>query len=68
MGVEVQIVANEQGEPTAVLVPIAPWREISSEHETAYLLRSESMARRLREALEREEGISLGAALAKLGV
>ena len=35
---EIQIVSNEAGEPTAVLVPIELWREIESERETAYLL------------------------------
>ncbi len=32
-------------------------REIASERETAYLLRSETMKRRLLEARERREGI-----------
>jgi hypothetical protein len=40
---EVQFVSNEAGEPTAVLVPIELWREISSERETAYLLKSETI-------------------------
>ena len=54
---EIQIVSNEQGEPTAVIVPIDLWREIESERETAYLLKSETMKRRLLEAKQREEGI-----------
>lgn len=33
---DIQIVSNEAGEPTAVIVPIALWREIASERETAY--------------------------------
>ena len=37
---EIQIVSNENGEPTAVIVPIGLWREIDSERETAYLLKS----------------------------
>ena len=44
---EIQIVSNESGEPTAVIVPIELWREIESERETAYLLKSETMKRRL---------------------
>jgi prevent-host-death family protein len=65
---EIQIVSNESGEPTAVIVPIALWKEIASERETAYLLKSETMRQRLRSALERESGISLGDAVAKLGL
>ncbi len=30
-----------------MIVPIEPWREIESEKETAYLLKSEAMKRRL---------------------
>jgi hypothetical protein len=37
--------------PTGVIVPIELWREISSEKETAYLLQSEAMKRRLREGI-----------------
>jgi antitoxin YefM len=39
---DVQIVSNEDGEPTAVIVPIELWREVASERETAYLLKSRS--------------------------
>ena len=65
---EIQVVSNEAGEPTAVIVPIAPWKEIAAERETAYLLKSETMRERLRTALERSSGISLDDALAKLGL
>lgn len=64
--VDIQIVSNEAGEPTAVIVPIALWKEIASERETAYLLKSETMRQRLRIALERESGVSLDDAAAKL--
>jgi PHD/YefM family antitoxin component YafN of YafNO toxin-antitoxin module len=64
--VDIQIVSNEAGEPTAVIVPIALWREIASDRETAYLLKSENMRQRLRTALERESGVSLDDAVAKL--
>jgi antitoxin YefM len=57
---EIQYVSNESGEPTAVIVPIDLWREIESEKETAYLLKSETMKRRLLEARERETGIPWG--------
>jgi antitoxin YefM len=65
---EIQIVSNEAGEPTAVIVPIELWREIASERETAYLLRSEAMKQRLLAAAERRDGLSLEAVLAKLGI
>ena len=65
---EIQYVSDEHGEPTAVIVPIALWRELESERETAYLLNSEAMNRRLLEAKERRQGISLDAAVEKLGI
>lgn len=49
-------------------VPTDPVREIASERETAYLLRSETMKRRLLEARERREGIPLDEVRKKLGV
>ena len=54
---EIQYVSDESGEPTAVIVPIDLWREIESEKETAYLLKSENMKRRLLEAKDRQTGI-----------
>lgn len=65
---DIQIVSNEAGEPTAVIVPIALWNEIASERETAYLLKSETMRQRLRAARERGSGVSLDDAVAKLGL
>ena len=65
---DIQIVSNEAGEPTAVIVPIALWKEIASERETAYLLKSETMRQRLRAALERGGGVSLDDAASKLGL
>jgi PHD/YefM family antitoxin component YafN of YafNO toxin-antitoxin module len=65
---EIQIVSNEAGVPTAVIVPIELWREIASERETAYLLGSETMKQRLLAAIERREGLSLEAAVEKLGI
>ena len=65
---DIQIVSNEAGEPTAVLVPIELWREISSERETAYLLKSETMKERLLAAAQRTQGISLEAVVEKLGI
>ena len=65
---EIQIVSNEAGEPTAVIVPIELWREIESERETAYLLKSETMKSRLLAAKQRQDGISFEAAVEKLGI
>jgi len=65
---EIQIVSNENGQPTAVIVPIELWREIASERETAYLLKSENMKERLLAALERNEGLPFEAVIEKLGV
>ena len=60
--------SDENGQPVGVLVPIELWREIESERETAYLLKSETMRQRLFEAKARESGIPLEDALAKLGI
>ncbi|MEQ1945789.1 MAG: prevent-host-death protein [Bryobacteraceae bacterium] len=65
---EIQIVSNEAGEPTAVIVPIELWREIAAERETAYLVKSETMKHRLLAAMNRKDGISLDAAVEKLGI
>ena len=63
---EIQIVSNDNGEPTAVIVPIELWREIESEREMAYLLKSETMKARLLTGNPRE-GIAFEAAL-ELGI
>ena len=65
---DIQYVSDESGQPTAVIVPIELWREIESEKETAYLLKRESMKRRLLEAKERQTGIPFEEAREKLGV
>jgi len=65
---EIQIVSTESGEPTAVIVPIELWREIESERETAYLLKSEAMRDRLLQAARRQSGLSFEAAVEKLGI
>jgi PHD/YefM family antitoxin component YafN of YafNO toxin-antitoxin module len=44
---EVEIVRNAKGEETAVIVPIALWREIKAERETAYLMSSPANRQRL---------------------
>jgi PHD/YefM family antitoxin component YafN of YafNO toxin-antitoxin module len=64
----IQYVTDENGTPTSVIVPIDLWREIESERETAYLLKSDAMRRRLMEARSREDGIPLEDAIEKLGL
>ena len=65
---EIQYVSDENGQATAVIVPIELWREIESEKETAFLLKSENMKQRLLEAKERQAGIPLEEAREKLGI
>jgi PHD/YefM family antitoxin component YafN of YafNO toxin-antitoxin module len=65
---EIQYVSDESGNPVSVIVPIDLWREIESEKETAYLLKSENMKRRLLEAKERQTGIPFEEAREKLGI
>lgn len=64
----VQYVSDQQGNLQSVIVPIEVWREILAERETAYLLSSETMKKRLLEAIQRQEGIPFEDALAQLGV
>ncbi len=65
---EIQIVSGENGEPTAVIVPIELWREIESERETAYLLNNPNMKDRLLQAASRNAGLSLDQVIEKLGI
>ncbi len=65
---EIQIVSSESGEPTAVIVPIELWREIESERETAYLLKTATMKDRLLQAAQRQSGLSFEAVVEKLGI
>ena len=65
---QIQYITDEQNKITAVIVPIDLWREIQSEKETAYLLKSETMKKRLLEAKERKEVIPFEEACEKLGV
>jgi PHD/YefM family antitoxin component YafN of YafNO toxin-antitoxin module len=66
---QVQYVSDETGKPVSVIVPIELWREIESERETAYLLRSAKMKERLLQAMSRQDdGIPFEEALGKLGI
>ena len=63
-----QFVTDADGRPVGVIVPIDLWREIESERETAYLLRSEAMKVRLLEAKARQGGKTITDAREALGV
>jgi len=65
---QIQYISDENKQVTAVIVPIDLWREIESEKETAYLLKSDAMKNRLLEAKNRKEGIPFDKACEKLGV
>lgn len=54
-----QYISDESGNAVAVIVPIDVWHEIESERETAYLLKSDAMRKRLLEAKDRTGGLSL---------
>jgi PHD/YefM family antitoxin component YafN of YafNO toxin-antitoxin module len=65
---EIKYVSNEEGKIVEVIVPIELWHEIESEKETAYLLKSPTMKKRLLEAKNRQEGMSIGEVCEKLGI
>ena len=65
---QIQYISDEQNNITGVIVPIELWREIESEKETAYLLKSKKMKKRLLEAKDRKEGIPFDNACEKLGI
>ena len=56
---EIQYISDAQGNRIGVIVPIEIWQEIESEKETAYLMKSETMKKRLLEAKERKEAIQI---------
>jgi hypothetical protein len=65
---QIQYIADEKHNITGVIVPIELWRELQSEKETAYLLKSEMMRKRLLKAKKRTEGIPFDEACKKLGI
>lgn len=68
MSTQIQYVSDETGQTVGVIVPIEVWREIESELETAYLLKSPAMKKRLMEAKERTSGMMLEEVRAQLRV
>jgi len=65
---QIQYITDEQNNVTGVIVPIDLWHELQSEKETAYLLKSDAMKKRLIEAKNRKEGIPFDEACKKLGI
>ncbi len=65
---EVQYITDSQNNITGVIVPIELWHELQSEKETAYLLKSDVMKKRLLAARKRDTGLSLQEASEKLGI
>ena len=65
---QIQYISDEQNNVTGVIVPIDLWQELQSEKETAYLLKSETMKKRLLEAKNRKENIPFDDACKKLGI
>ena len=65
---QIQYISDENDKITGVIVPIELWREIQSEKETAYLLKSVTMKKRLIEARKRKEGIPFDKACTELGI
>jgi antitoxin YefM len=63
-----QYISDDHGNAVAVIVPIEVWREIESERETAYLLKSDAMRKRLLESKIRVGGVSLDEVRTKLGI
>ena len=63
-----QYVSDEKGDRIAVIVPIEVWEELTCEDETSYLLKSETMKKRLLKAKDRQTGISLEEACEKLRI
>lgn len=66
--IRIQYVADSDGKLTNVLVPIGLWREIEAELETDYLQYSETVKKRLLEAIQRQNGIQFEEAPEKLGI
>ena len=65
---QLHYVLDADGNQVSVIVPIDLWREIASERETAYLLNTQIMRKRLMEAKDRNEGIGFEDARAQLGI
>lgn len=66
--IAIQYISDEKGNLTDVIVPVELWREIESEKETTYLLKSNAMRQRLLKAKKRQEGVPFDEACKKLRI
>jgi hypothetical protein len=64
----VQYTSDKKVKIIGVIIPIELWREIESEKETSYLLKSKKMKKRLLEVRSRKVGITLEEISKKLGI
>ncbi|MCP4720212.1 MAG: prevent-host-death protein [Desulfobacteraceae bacterium] len=64
----IQYISDDQDNVTGVIVPIDLWKEIKSEKETAYLLKSAAMKKRLINAKNQTKGIPFDKVCEDLGV
>jgi PHD/YefM family antitoxin component YafN of YafNO toxin-antitoxin module len=65
---QIQYISDDQNNVIGVIVPIDLWQELQSEKETAYLLKSETMKKRLLEARNRKENIPFDDACKEFGI
>ena len=64
----IKYVSDDRGKVRSVIVPIDLWHEIESAKETAYLLKSPSMKKRLLEAKRRKRGTPVEEVRETLGI
>jgi predicted RNA polymerase sigma factor len=64
----IHYVLDANGKAKSVIVPIKLWREIETAQETAYLLKSKTMKKRLLDAKSRTDGIPFEVVREKLGI
>ena len=64
----IQYVLDERGRKVSVIIPISLWKELQSERETAFLLRSPAMKRRLLKAKKHPQIIPAEVVREKLGI
>jgi len=64
----IHYVLDAKGTAKSVIVPIKLWREIESARETAHLLKSKIMHKRLLAAKKRTDGIPFEVVCEKFGI
>ena len=65
---DLQYLTDEDDTIRGMFVPIAVWKEISSEIETRHLSKSGVMRRRILESMAEEGGLSLEEVLHRAGI